>query len=347
MKNICVPRRGAIGAMILVLGGVGAGLGIGTYYNSPGPHLLITKQVQDLGRVPTHYRHPVKFELKNIGGKPLTVSVKRVSCTCTTAGIPPDPIPPGGSALLEATIWSPPYEASFGADVQLRSNDPDQPSVTLGIEGHAVSVLRLSTPSLYFGTSDAQSLPLEQTVEIKRGALATDATLAGLSSEVDSADVLIQQEAQPTKVVVRATIPRQAPLGTLRARLLLKLADPVGYAVSVPIVAEITGPYKVVPSALSFDRINAGEVAVRECRIMPMAKDDDIKLLQNSRLRGPLSVSVVRDGDAVVLRAALTATADMNVLDENMRLSITHRNGNATFVQIPLMAIVHTDRPTK
>lgn len=58
----------------------------------------------DAGNVVKGENVKATFTVKNTGSYPLVISDVAVSCSCTLASKPEDPIAPGESAIIEATV---------------------------------------------------------------------------------------------------------------------------------------------------------------------------------------------------------------------------------------------------
>jgi Protein of unknown function (DUF1573) len=91
-----------------------------------------------------------RFEVKNIGGAPLTLTVGQTSCKCTLGEVDGKPIPPGASThvLLEWKALT--DNGPFRQTATLLTNDPRQSQVELTIEGQITEVTNVSPPDFMF-----------------------------------------------------------------------------------------------------------------------------------------------------------------------------------------------------
>jgi len=61
---------------------------------------------KDFGKIPEGKKLDVAFRFKNTGDKPLIISKVEVSCGCTVAEQPTEPILPGSEGVIRATFNS-------------------------------------------------------------------------------------------------------------------------------------------------------------------------------------------------------------------------------------------------
>ena len=61
---------------------------------------------KDFGKIPEGKKLDVSFRFKNTGDKPLTIQKVEVSCGCTVAEQPTEPILPGNEGVIRATFNS-------------------------------------------------------------------------------------------------------------------------------------------------------------------------------------------------------------------------------------------------
>jgi len=125
-----------LGLIILV------GLGIYSYSLLPDPpRIVLEPKSFDWGEVPYDRAVTQEFLVKNEGGEPLEILAVTTSCGCTTARVDSEMIEPGGTTRLWVTFDPTVHEPTTGPVVRfvyLRTNDPDNPEVSL--ELHATLV---------------------------------------------------------------------------------------------------------------------------------------------------------------------------------------------------------------
>lgn len=101
------------------------------------PQIVVEPQTQNLGEQPQQLIELV-YTVQNTGGEPLIIERVSTSCGCTTASLDRTEIPAGEAAQL--TVRLDPVEDNLFGDVRrviyLRSNDPDEPEVSVEFSVH-------------------------------------------------------------------------------------------------------------------------------------------------------------------------------------------------------------------
>lgn len=87
------------------------------------------KPVINVGNVVLGEEVKTSFEVKNVGSYPLILAEVSGSCTCTVAKYPKDPIAPGETGVVEATVKTDRANAGpLTKDVRIMANT--EPSLT-------------------------------------------------------------------------------------------------------------------------------------------------------------------------------------------------------------------------
>jgi len=138
-----MKRRMASGAVAaLSVGGLLGLLALAGYWLQADPPRIVLEPASfDWGEIPYDRAVTQAFLVKNEGGEPLEILAVTTSCGCTTAGVDSEIIEPGGTARLWVTFDPTVHEPTTGPVVRfiyLRTNDPDNPEVSL--ELHATLV---------------------------------------------------------------------------------------------------------------------------------------------------------------------------------------------------------------
>lgn len=104
---------------------------------SPPPQVEVDETVHNFGRMAVNETSQHTFVVRNVGEGLLKLAKGPSSCTCTMGKLGESEVPPGGSA--EITLeWEPPEATpSFGQSATIWTNDPEQPELSLVVEGRA------------------------------------------------------------------------------------------------------------------------------------------------------------------------------------------------------------------
>ena len=109
------------------------------------------------------------FILQNTGDAPLRIHTITPSCSsCTTVSHSKADIAPGKSLTLNATLSLTGIQSPYYKTILVESNDPQQPRLTLGFKGRAVSVIEMHPKQLVFAHTNENQLAT-QVVRLTRG----------------------------------------------------------------------------------------------------------------------------------------------------------------------------------
>ena len=100
------------------------------------PRLLIDTEEYHFGQCQIGDVINHDFVLTNIGKSPLVIHKVKTSCGCTTSKLEKDTIAPGESTKLTARFSTYGKRGGQSKDIDIITNDPDQPKVTMRIMGH-------------------------------------------------------------------------------------------------------------------------------------------------------------------------------------------------------------------
>jgi len=70
------------------------------------PKFQFVTTEHDFGKLIEGVKVSFKFKFKNVGGSDLIINQVKTSCGCTASNYSKDPIPPGGSGVIELTFDS-------------------------------------------------------------------------------------------------------------------------------------------------------------------------------------------------------------------------------------------------
>lgn len=89
-----------------------------------GPHLEITPEVHDFGKVKQNQRMVQEFVIKNTGSEELKIGRISTSCGCTAALTSDKTVKPGETTSLEVTFETRRYKGPIQRSISIASNDP-------------------------------------------------------------------------------------------------------------------------------------------------------------------------------------------------------------------------------
>ncbi|MFW6170667.1 MAG: DUF1573 domain-containing protein, partial [Planctomycetota bacterium] len=114
---------------------------------------LVNGRVHDFGTMRRHAKDNHTFVIKNAGKSPLLLDIKRSTCKCTVGELDRDRIPPGETEDIDVE-WEAklsPGSPEFLQEIDVGTNDPENPLISLAIKGYVIEPLRALPTELVLG----------------------------------------------------------------------------------------------------------------------------------------------------------------------------------------------------
>ena len=108
---------------------------------SDGPSLQIDETIHDFGVISLQEVCEHSFALKNVGNADLKIKKVVASCTCVLTKDVPEVIAAGETAEIRVSFKGKPEENKYNQSVEVQTNDPANPLVTLKIVGEVATQL--------------------------------------------------------------------------------------------------------------------------------------------------------------------------------------------------------------
>jgi len=209
------------------------------------PKIELDRTVYDFGTTSLVDGVTGKFIYRNAGDEMLKIQPPKPSCGCTVAKLTADNLKPGESGELAFTIGLGYHTQRLSKEIYVSSNDPQQPTVSLGVKVEVKQTFAAQPPSVNFG-----SLPLGQstnaTVQITR-LDGQKVVLTKLESTSDLITATIEPEGQIRIVLKAAGRPRR-----ISEEVKLYSPDSKGAAFGVFVTARLMGEIELSPEALGW-----------------------------------------------------------------------------------------------
>jgi hypothetical protein len=107
----------------------------------------------DFGSMERYSKQRHTFQLKNVGVKDLTLETGRTTCKCTVSKLTQPTLPAGQVADIEVewtgTLIS--MQPEFAQTVDIKTSDPERPTVQLKIKGYVTETIRALPEELAIG----------------------------------------------------------------------------------------------------------------------------------------------------------------------------------------------------
>lgn len=304
------------------------------------PRLAMEVARIDLHEVPCRQVEQAVFVLRNDGRRPLHVSVRSISCNCTKVDTPNEPILPGKSAKIVATINAPASAGPFGSDVDLETNDPEHPTVKLSLVGVASPLILLDKAVIFMGSPKSVDLPQSSTIYVTRGKLATLRTLLDSTVSIDDDRIKLKVEPAGTGINVQVTLTSDISVGVLRKNLRIRCREPFIQEFTIPVVAEVVGECHAEPSGFLFGRVAGSDPVERQCEISHLSDDSDPHVEFDAEYKGRVKMFAKRmGGGKAVVTATITPSDDKEPINTQVYITLSTRGKQIEHLELPLIAM--------
>jgi hypothetical protein len=192
------------------------------------------------------------FTFQNVGDGVLEVGKPKPSCGCTVAKISPETLKPGEKGELVFTVSLGTTGIRLAKEITVPSNDPQNPSVQLGITVESVSVFRAQPPSASFGELRLGTVT-NATIMVKRvdGKKLT-ITRVEPSSNLISAKVEPVENSDGREALIRVEFKAEGRPRHFSELMRVYTDDSIGAALTVYVRAHVLGDIKLEPESLAW-----------------------------------------------------------------------------------------------
>ncbi|WP_027002593.1 DUF1573 domain-containing protein [Hugenholtzia roseola] len=104
----------------------------------PSPEIRWESTNLALGKIAQHQPITLNYHFENQGQAALLIQDAKGSCGCTQIEYPKTPLKAGEKGLIKATFNAASI-GQFHKTITIRTNSPEQPSVTLSFQGEVVA----------------------------------------------------------------------------------------------------------------------------------------------------------------------------------------------------------------
>ncbi|MCB0323316.1 MAG: DUF1573 domain-containing protein [Bdellovibrionales bacterium] len=278
-----------------------------TFVAAEVPQLVLPEPTFNFGTVPEGAVIEHQFAIVNRGSAPLKIRKIHPACGCTAVVLDTDTLPPGEQTFVKTSFNTTGFRGYKVKTVRLYSNDPQQTSAVLTLQGTVQPDVEVDPPRIHFGNVQRGSTP-----SISAAALtAVDSPIVVKSVRTRASEVGLQVEdvtagdKKGKKFVV--TLKDNLPLGIYRSRVVVETTSERNPVVNVPIFAFVEGDWQLEPSNVSIGLVNG-----------PLEKPVDREVVLTYRGSGtPAVVSARSDNPSVI--------ADVSELEEAGKYAIRVR----------------------
>ncbi|HUP42227.1 MAG TPA: DUF1573 domain-containing protein [Thermoanaerobaculia bacterium] len=231
-----------------------------------GPAAVVAEPVIDAGLVPVGEQVEAEFTIRNTGDAPLEITQVRPACGCTVAEYD-EVIAPGGSGTVRAVVDTKSEVGANAKAITVYTNDPRNPRLQLTIKSDVRPFLTLdpgyarftafvhldrdqSSPQLLW-TDDFQGLAIT-------GVESPQPWIEVSYREATAAERIAEASGRQWRVDV--TLAKEAPVGPVADRVLVRTNHPRQAQVEIPVSGFVRPVVGVSPPAVDFGKVDPAEV---------------------------------------------------------------------------------------
>jgi len=281
------------------------------YYFQP-PTLKELADPVDLGVVLGDAVNTVTLPITNVGGRDLKIGIDRVSCGCLSTKLESDTVAPNSTQMLVAKVSTFEKRDDFNVTIGLKTNDPSHRTYLLRLKGRIECPIEPAEKVINFGRILQSDLPLEKTVALEMGDPLLFKGKAPFFEPRDSRFYTRSTiDINGMRGELRVCLANDAPVGDLRTSVVITSPDFEGLAVSVPVLANISGRVKVEPSSLYFGTLKDSKQKSVSSRLIGLRPGEKVEIEEMRVLpesaQNAVQLHVTRSAPDVVLGATISA----------------------------------------
>lgn len=216
------------------------------------PKLVLSDPIFDFGEVAEGAVIEHSFRISNAGDEALKIRKIHPACGCTAVVLDSDTIAPGEGTVIKASFNTSGFQGYKVKTVRLYTNDPEQTSAVLTIQGTVRPDVEVVPPRLHFGNitrGEPQTLSASVLLDPATSLKITEVVSRSKDLEIGTEDV---SENGRVGKKVTVTFTPKSKLGSYRNRVEVKTTSVKNPVVNIPIFAYIEGDVSVEPNSLSF-----------------------------------------------------------------------------------------------
>ena len=213
------------------------------------PRLTLLETEIDFGERRTGELVEVEYRIRNQGTSPLRIHKIRASCGCTTPKIKELRIPPGETAALPIGINLKGRVGPQQQRVNLYTNDPGSPLVTLRLTGHSVPRILVDPITLNLGMVDPEK-PEPGTITLK-STQDLPFEITRITSKRDRLNTEIERSPDGLSSSIHVIPTHTSGQGQFTETLIVDTSDPDVQAQRILVIWQISRGVSVAPNTVS------------------------------------------------------------------------------------------------
>lgn len=301
---------------LLLLLGLSYAPALGAESTESGPSVLVAEPVINAGTVPVGEPIEAEFVIENQGDAPLEILRVQPACGCTVAEYD-ETIEPGGTGRIRATVDTTSEVGVNAKVISVLTNDPQTPRIRLTIESNVKPFLSMRPGYARFTSfvrdDRDQSIPQLLWADDFEKLEITGVETPGAWVEVSYREAIETERSEEgvgQQWRIDVTLSKDAPVGPVADRILLRTNHPEQKVVEIPVTGFVRPLVAVLPPEVNLGKIDPSEgqewgILVRNFGSAPLWIEDIESTVQGIEV----TVEPIEEGHQY--RLVFTPTAEM------------------------------------
>lgn len=295
------------------------------------PLLKVDKAVRVVEATVSEQEIEQVFTLSNAGGKLLQLEVERTSCGCVGATLSAKTLKPSQRATLtfkmQASGWGSKTES-----VTVKTNDPEQPHITLTVQAKMPPTIVPNPPQLAIETIEGEAAQRYISLLLPKGAslLSVRAEQAFITAKVIESQPIAGGSFQRIAVSIAAS----APSGSFKDDLIFRLKNAPVLQIGVPIEGMVKDDVQVQPNSVFLGQLIVGSTKRTSFLVQSHSgKAFQIKAVQSSDPRVTLQASPIIMSPSQTVEVSVQGDDKVgSILRATVRLTLS--SGRSLAIQV-------------
>lgn len=225
------------------------------------PKAVVSETVYNAGSVLKGEIVKHDFFVENRGTRPLSILSVKPGCGCTAPEFDKT-VPPGGKGRITLSVNTQAFKGPINKSTAVTTDDPDMKTFQLVVKADVKEIIAITPAENQSFGLVAQGQSLSRDYKFK----ATDDKPFKITN-IQCSDPSVKHELKMASDgksgVLTVTIPPNHSLGAVNARLTLSTDHPKAPVIQLNAYATVREPLAIDPSAISFGKVSASELAKR------------------------------------------------------------------------------------
>jgi len=236
------------------------------------PDIQFEERVYNFGVAGQQEKVAHNYRFINAGKGVLIIKAVKPSCGCVAALLSSKEIPPGVSAVVEASFNTGKYEGKETKTIYVYSNDPDKPEIALEIAGEIKTEVAVKPDFLYFGDVEKGRAITKTISLIQIGEKQLSLNRVEVAEEYFVTRTSNFEDGHQKGFKIDITLKPNAPIGRFTEVMTLHTNLSRHPRIDIPICGDVLGRIRVKPQMLSLGTLTKGSSPADKIEIIPIGR---------------------------------------------------------------------------